>query len=60
MLGIVTHHGVAHAAATRAGADVHTLIPNLGGFWFGINGGSLCDPEPVDTLLEDDERPAVE
>lgn len=60
VLGIVTHHGVARAAATRAGADVHTLIPNLGGYWFGVDGGALCDPEPLDTLLEDDERAAVE
>ena len=29
--------------ATRAGVDVHTLIPNLGGFWFDVVDGALRD-----------------
>ena len=60
MLGIVTHGGILRTVATRAGVDVHTLIPNLGGFWFDVVDGVLCNPIAVDTLLEDDERPAIE
>ena len=57
VLGIVTHHGVVRAVASRAGVDVHTLIPNLGGFWFDIAAdGTLCNPVAVDTLPDDDER----
>ena len=59
-LGIVTHHGILRCVATRAGVDVHTLIPNLGGFWFTVVDGTLHDPVAVDTLREDAERPAVE
>ena len=60
MLGIVTHHGILRLVATRAGVDVHTIIPNLGGFWFEVRDGALCAPVPVDTLRADDERPDVE
>jgi len=60
MLAIVTHHGILRTVAARAGVDVHTLIPNLGGFWFRIDEGTLRDPVPVDTLREDAERPATE
>ena len=60
MLAIVTHHGILRLVAARAGVDVHTLIPNLGGFWFTIDEGVLRDPAAVDTLREDAERPAVE
>jgi broad specificity phosphatase PhoE len=60
MLAIVTHHGILRTVAARAGVDVHTVIPNLGGFWFTIDEGTLRDPVPVDTLREDAERPALE
>ncbi len=60
MFAIVTHHGILRSVAARAGVNVHTLIPNLGGFWFTIDEGSLRDPVAVDTLREDAERPAVE
>jgi broad specificity phosphatase PhoE len=61
MLGIVTHHGILRIVAVRAGIDVHTIIPNLGGFWFDVdNTGALCNPVAVDVLHEDDVRPAVE
>lgn len=60
MLGIVTHHGILRTVARRAGVDVHTVIPNLGGFWFDVENGALHKPIAVDTLREDDERPAVE
>ncbi len=42
---IVTHHGMLRIVASRAGADVHTLIPNLGGFWFDVLDGTLKNPE---------------
>ncbi len=60
MLAIVTHHGTLRDVASCAGVDVHTLIPNLGGFWFTVDDGELRDPIAVDTLREDAQRPAVE
>jgi 2,3-bisphosphoglycerate-dependent phosphoglycerate mutase/probable phosphoglycerate mutase len=45
---IVTHHGMLRILASRAGADVHTLIPNLGGFWFDVIDGTLKNPEAVE------------
>ncbi len=60
MLCIVTHHGVLRLVATDAGGDVHALIPNLGGFWFDVDGTRLRDPVPTIPLIADDERPAVE
>ena len=45
VVGIVTHHGMLRIVATRAGVDVHSLIPNLGGFWFDVAGGALINPE---------------
>jgi broad specificity phosphatase PhoE len=59
-LAVITHHGILRCVAVRAGVDVHTLIPNLGGFWFSVDDGTLRDPVAVDTLREDAERPAVE
>jgi hypothetical protein len=56
---VITHHGVLRLVATRAGADVHTLIPNLGGYWFSINQGELVSPKPLDNLSTAEE-PAVE
>lgn len=57
---VVTHHGVLRLVATRAGADVHTLIPNLGGYWFTVDRGKLRSPEPLDVTPTPDERPPVE
>ena len=48
VVGIVTHHGMLRIVATRAGVDVHALIPNLGGFWFDVVGGRLVNAEPVE------------
>ena len=45
--GIVTHHGLARLVATRAGVDVHEVIPNLGGFWFDVVDGRLLNPEAL-------------
>jgi broad specificity phosphatase PhoE len=44
---VVTHHGMLRIVASRAGADVGTLIPNLGGFWFDVAAGTLKNPEPL-------------
>jgi probable phosphoglycerate mutase len=61
MLAIVTHHGILRLVATRAGVDVHTIIPNLGGFWFDIAAdGTLGNPVSVDTLHDEDVRPELE
>jgi broad specificity phosphatase PhoE len=56
---VITHHGVLRLVATRAGADIHTLIPNLGGYWFSIDRGELVSPKPLDNLSTAEE-PAVE
>jgi len=47
---VVTHHGVLRLVATRAGLPVEALIPNLGGFWFALDGTTLTDPEPIAPL----------
>lgn len=61
MLAIVTHHGVLRLVAARAGADVHTIIPNAGGFWFDArDDGTLCNPAAVDALRDDGEHAPVE
>jgi broad specificity phosphatase PhoE len=60
LLIVVTHHGLLRLAATRAGADVHALIPNLGGYWFDLERGSLRNPEPLAEVVPDGERPATE
>jgi len=46
--GVVTHHGIARLVATRAGVDVHEIIPNLGGYWFDVVEGRLANPEALD------------
>jgi broad specificity phosphatase PhoE len=45
---IVTHHGILRLVATRAGVDVHAVIPNVGGFWFDVVGGRLVNAEPLE------------
>jgi broad specificity phosphatase PhoE len=45
---IVTHHGMLRLVATRAGADVTTVIPNVGGFWFDVVRSELTNPEVVE------------
>jgi len=57
---IVTHHGVLRLIATRAGAAVDTLIPNLGGFWFEAEGGVLRNPEPIPELATAHDLPTSE
>jgi broad specificity phosphatase PhoE len=47
MLAVVTHHGILRIVATRAGVDVTTLIPNLGGFWFDVVDGTLTNAEAL-------------
>ncbi|HUI50051.1 MAG TPA: histidine phosphatase family protein [Acidimicrobiia bacterium] len=48
VVGIVTHHGMARLVATRAGVDVRTIIPNLGGFWFDVVDGALTNAEAAE------------
>jgi broad specificity phosphatase PhoE len=57
---IVTHHGVLRLVATRAGAAIDTLIPNLGGYWFGVENGRLCRPEPIEPLASAQALPTSE
>jgi broad specificity phosphatase PhoE len=57
---VVTHHGVLRLAATRAGADISTLIPNLSGYWFEVAGRELVAPKPLDDLATPTEEPSVE
>ncbi len=57
---VVTHHGVLRLAASRAGADISTLIPNLGGYWFEVAGDELVSPKPLDDLTTPTEEPSVE
>ena len=44
---VVTHHGILRLVATRAGADVHEIIPNVGGYWFDVVGGRLTNAEAL-------------
>ena len=57
---VVTHHGGLRLVATRAGADVHALIPNLGGYWFTVEESRLADPTPLDVFPTTDVQPPVE
>ncbi len=56
---VVTHGGVMRLIATRAGADVHRLTPNLGGYWFTLDNGRIVSPQSLDDLATAEE-PAVE
>ena len=57
---IVTHHGVLRLVATRAGAAIDALIPNLGGYWFAAAGGALSNPEPLPALASAHDLPTTE
>ncbi len=57
---IVTHHGVLRLIATRAGAAIDTLIPNLGGYWFHTDGSVLSNPVPLPPLPTAAELPTSE
>jgi glucosyl-3-phosphoglycerate phosphatase len=59
-LVIITHHGVLRTLSVRAGLAPHTLIPNLGGYWFAVESGELVDPEPVGEPIANAEVPAAE
>ena len=59
-VAIVTHGGALRLVATRAGVDVHALIPNLGGYWFAVDAGSLARPRPLDPLPEATDLPTAE
>jgi 2,3-bisphosphoglycerate-dependent phosphoglycerate mutase/probable phosphoglycerate mutase len=57
---VVTHHGVLRLVATRAGMPVEALIPNLGGYWFALDGTTLTDPEPIAALAVEPDIPFTE
>jgi probable phosphoglycerate mutase len=57
---VVTHHGALRVIATRAGADISTLIPNLGGYRFTVESGTLTAPDPLPPLDSATELPAAE
>jgi probable phosphoglycerate mutase len=59
-LVIVTHHGVLRTLSVRAGIEPTKLIPNLGGYWFAVDGGRLVDPQPLGDLAPGAEAPAAE
>jgi probable phosphoglycerate mutase len=60
LLVVVTHHGILRLAATRAGMDVHAVIPNLGGYWFDVEHATLRSPEPLGPVVFDGEHAAME
>jgi broad specificity phosphatase PhoE len=47
---VVTHGGVLRLIATRAGVPDASLLPNLGGYWFTVDGGTPVDPQPLEAL----------
>ena len=57
---VVTHHGVLRLVATRAGAAIDTLIPNLGGYWFARRRRRAARPEPLTPLATATDLPAAE
>lgn len=60
-LVIVTHGGLLRTVATRAGARIDAPMPNLGGFWFEVDGaGALGDPVPLPGLTVPTEVPDAE
>jgi broad specificity phosphatase PhoE len=61
MLLITTHGGVLWQVAERAGAPKRKLpVENLGGYWFDVVDGALCNPVQLDTLRVDAEPPDLE
>ena len=60
LLVIVTHHGLLRLVATRAGMDVHALIPNLGGYWFDVEHARLLAPQPLGPVMLDGEHASLE
>jgi probable phosphoglycerate mutase len=47
---VVTHGGALRLVATQAGVSITALTPNLGGYWFTLDGTRLLDAEPVEPL----------
>ena len=47
---VVTHGGVLRLIANRAGVPEAALLPNLGGYWFTVEGSRLVDPQPLEPL----------
>jgi 2,3-bisphosphoglycerate-dependent phosphoglycerate mutase/probable phosphoglycerate mutase len=57
---IVTHGGALRLVATQAGVSITALTPNLGGYWFTVDGTTLTDPEPVAPLASATTLPSAE
>ncbi len=57
---LVTHGGVLRLIATRAGAAIDELIPNLGGYWFACNGRGWPSPSRIAPLAADSPRPPTD
>ena len=60
-LVVVTHGGLLRTVATRAGASIDAPMPNLGGFWFEVDGrGALTNPVALPALTVPAEVPDAE
>jgi probable phosphoglycerate mutase len=60
-LVVVTHGGLLRTVAMRAGARVDAPMPNLGGFWFALDGaGVLADPVALPALSVPTDVPDAE
>ena len=57
---IVTHGGALRLVATQAGVSITALTPNLGGYWFTVDGGTLGNAEPVAPLASATDLPTTE
>jgi len=57
---VVTHGGALRLIATRAGVAIDELMPNLGGYWFDLDGAGLADPERITPLDAPTDVPATE
>jgi broad specificity phosphatase PhoE len=57
---VVTHGGALRLVATQAGVSITALTPNLGGYWFRLDGTRLIDAEPVAPLASATSLPGAE
>jgi probable phosphoglycerate mutase len=57
---VVTHGGALRLVATQAGVSITALTPNLGGYWFTVDGDRLTNAEAVSPLASATELPAAE
>jgi 2,3-bisphosphoglycerate-dependent phosphoglycerate mutase/probable phosphoglycerate mutase len=57
---VVTHGGSLRLVATQAGVSITALTPNLGGYWFTLDGTTLTNAEPVAPLASATTLPDAE